>query len=85
LFFTFNQFISIVGTFFGSLQQAATGNSTINMTQINESIQNLALPGNISQNLVELINLELHGLFLKASSIISLLSSIPALQPNFLY
>lgn len=33
LYFTFTQFSSIVGTFFGSLQQAATGNSTLNMTQ----------------------------------------------------
>lgn len=38
VYFTFTQFSSIAGTFFGSLQQAATGNSTMNMTQINESV-----------------------------------------------
>jgi len=30
LYFTFTQFLSIAGSFFGSLQQAATGNSTMN-------------------------------------------------------
>jgi predicted PurR-regulated permease PerM len=30
LYFTFAQFVSIAGTFFGSLHQATTGNSTMN-------------------------------------------------------
>ena len=55
LYFTFTQFVSIAGTFFGSLHQAATGNSTVNMSQLNSSIQNLALPGTISQGLAETI------------------------------
>lgn len=85
LFFTFSQFISIAGTFFGSLQQAATGNSTINMTQINESIQNLALPGNISQNLGELIKSGItQFISYTASSVISLLGSIPAIAAQLL-
>ena len=55
LYFTFTQFVSIAGTFFGSLHQAATGNSTMNMSQLDNSIQNLALPGNISQSFLETI------------------------------
>jgi len=78
LYFTFTQFVSIAGTFFGSLHQAATGNSTLNMSQLNSSIQNLALPGNISLSLTDTIKTEItQFISYTASSVITLISSIP--------
>ena len=78
LYFTFTQFVSIAGTFFGSLHQAATGNSTVNMSQLNSSIQNLALPGTISQGLAETIKTGItQFISYAASSVITLISSIP--------
>ena len=85
LYFTFTQFVSIAGTFFGSLHQAATGNSTINMSQINSSIQNLALPGNISQSLTDTIKTGItQFISYTASSVITLISSIPLLAAQIL-
>jgi predicted PurR-regulated permease PerM len=85
LYFTFTQFISITGTFFGSLQHAATGNSTMNLTQINDSVQNLALPGNISQGLADTVKTGItQFISFTASTVIALVSSIPALAAQFL-
>lgn len=86
LYLTFNQFILIAESFFGSLNQAAVaGNSTLNMPQINEAVQNLNLPGNISQSLGTIIK---NGItqFVSyiASSAITLISSIPSLAAQML-
>ena len=85
LYFTFTQFVSIAGTFFGSLHQAATGNSTINMSQLNSSIQNLSLPGNISQSLTDTIKTGItQFISYTANSVITLISSIPLLAAQIL-
>ncbi len=85
LYLTFSQFLSIAGTFFGSLQQAATGNSTMNMTQINDAVQNLNLPGNISQSLADLIKSGItQFISYIANSLIALVSSIPGLAAQML-
>lgn len=85
LYFTFNQFLSIAGTFFGSLQHAATGNSTTNMTQINEAVQNLNLPENISQGVDDAIKSGItQFISYIAGSLVSLISFIPGLAAQLL-
>ena len=85
LFFTFSQFVSIAGTFFGSLQQAATGNSTMNMTQINETVQNLGISANISQGILDAIKSGITQFISYIASLtITLVSSIPALAAQLL-
>jgi predicted PurR-regulated permease PerM len=85
LYFTFTQFVSIAGTFFGSLQQAATGNSTMNMTQINNIVQNLDIPSNVSQSVADIIKSGItQFISYLASSAIALVSSIPALAAQVL-
>jgi predicted PurR-regulated permease PerM len=85
LYFTFSQFVSIAGTFFGSLQQAATGSSTMNMTQINETVQNLGIPANISQSVVDTIKSGItQFISYLAGLTVSLVSSIPALAAQLL-
>ncbi|MGF7117682.1 AI-2E family transporter [Methanobacterium oryzae] len=85
LYFTFSQFLSIAGTFFGSLQQAATGNSTMNMNQVNEAVQNLNLPANISESVAIAIKSGItQFISYIASSTIALLSSIPGLAAQML-
>ena len=85
LYFTFTQFLSIAGTFFGSLQQAAAGNSTMNMTHINETVQNLGIPANISQGIVDAMRSGItQFISYLASSLIAIISSIPALAAEIL-
>ncbi len=85
LYFTFSQFVNIAGSFFGSLQQAATGNSTMNMTQINDAIQNLGLPGNISQGINETIKSGISQFISYiAKSAVNLVTSIPAIAAQLL-
>ena len=85
LYFTFSQFASIAGSFFGSLQQAATGNSTMNMTQINDAVQNLGLPGNFSQGFDETIKSGItQFISYLAKLIVNFVSSIPALAAQLL-
>jgi predicted PurR-regulated permease PerM len=80
LYFTFTQFVSIAGNLFGSLQQAAAGNSAMNMTQINDIVQNLGIPANVSQSIVNIIQSGItQFISYLASSAIALVSSIPAL------
>lgn len=75
----------IHATFFGSLHQAATGNSTMNMPQLNDSIQNLALPSSISQSFTETIKAGItQFVSYTASSVIMLVSSIPLLAAQLL-
>ncbi|HML04598.1 MAG TPA: AI-2E family transporter [Methanobacterium sp.] len=85
LYFTFSQFSSIAGSFFGSLQQAATGNSTMNMTQINEAVNNLGLSPNISQSIADLIKSGItQFISYIAHSAVALVSSIPGLAAQML-
>ncbi|MGZ7119490.1 MAG: AI-2E family transporter [Methanobacterium sp.] len=85
LYFTLSQFLSIAGSFFGSLQQAATGNSTMNMTQINEAVQNIGLPANISQGIADAIKSGItQFISYIASSAIALVSSIPGFAAQML-
>lgn len=85
LYFTFGQFVSIAGSFFGSLQQAATGNSTMNMVQINDAIQNLNLPENISQNIADTLKSGITQFISYVASLtVALISSIPGLAAQML-
>jgi len=85
LYFTFTQFVSIAGSFFGSLQQAATGNSTMNMTQINETVQNLGFPASISQRTADMIKSVITQFISYIAGLtVSLVSSIPALAAQLL-
>jgi predicted PurR-regulated permease PerM len=85
LYFTFSQFVSIAGSFFGSLQHAATGNSTMNMTQINDAVQNLGLPSNISLNLADTIKTGITQFISYIAGLtVSLVSSIPFLAAQVL-
>ena len=85
LYFTFSQFLIIAESMFGSLQHATTGNSTANMTQINDAVQKLNLPSNISQSLVNAINTGItQFISYIASSVVALASSIPGLAAQML-
>lgn len=85
LYFTLSQFIIIAGTFFGSLQQAASGNSLMNMDQINQAVQTLHLPSGLAESISNTIK-SMIGQFIShvANSLISLVSSIPALAAQML-
>ena len=85
LYFTSSQFVSIAGSFFGSLQQAATGNSTMKMPQINDAMQHLNLPSNMAQSLADTIRSGIGQLVsYVASSLVALLSSFPAIAAQIL-
>jgi predicted PurR-regulated permease PerM len=85
LYFTLSQFILIAENSFGSLQQAAAGNSTMNMTQINEAVQNIGLPASISQSIADVIKSGImQFISYIASATIALVSSIPALAAQML-
>ncbi|MCC7551849.1 MAG: AI-2E family transporter [Methanobacterium sp.] len=85
IYFTFNQFLSIAGSLFGSLQQAATGNPPVNLNQINEAVQNLNLPSNVSQNIADSIKSWItEFISYMASSVITLVSSIPFIAAQIL-
>lgn len=85
LYFTLSQFLSIAGTFFGSLQQAATGNSTMNMTQINEAVQNLGLSPNVSQSIADLIKTGITQFITYVAQLtITFISSIPGFAAQML-
>jgi len=85
LYFTFSQFVSIAGSFFGSLQQAATGNSTIKMTQINDAVHSLNLPNNMSQSLADTIRSGItQFISYVATLLVAILSSLPAIAAQVL-
>jgi predicted PurR-regulated permease PerM len=85
LYFTFNQFLLIAVSLFGSVQQAASSNSTMNVTQVNVAVQNLNLPGNLGQNLATTISAGITQLVSKlAGTVIGLISSIPGLAAQML-
>lgn len=84
LYFTTIQFISIAGSLFGSLQQAATA-STLDTNQLNQAIQNLGLPVNITQSIVDAIKSWIaQSISAIAGYTISLISSIPILAAQIL-
>ena len=85
LYFTFSQFLSIAGSFFGSLQQAATGNSTMNLPQITDAVQNLGLPGNISQGIDEAIKSGITQFISYIAKLaVDLVSSLPGIAAQLL-
>lgn len=85
LYFTFSQFLSIAGSFFGSLQQAATGNSTMNLPQITDAVQNLGLPGNISQGIDETIKSGITQFISYIAKLaVDLVSSLPGIAAQLL-
>lgn len=85
LYVTFSQFIIIIESNFGSLQQAAADNSTMNMSSINNAVQNLGLPSNISATLLDTIKTGItQFLSYIASSAIAMVSSIPGLAAQML-
>ncbi|MCE5214619.1 MAG: AI-2E family transporter [Methanobacterium sp.] len=84
LYFTFSQFISIAGSLFGSLQQAATANN-FDTTQLSQSIQNLGFSPNVTQSIVDAIKTWIaQSISYIASYTVSLISSIPALAAQIL-
>ncbi|MGB9936650.1 MAG: AI-2E family transporter [Methanobacterium sp.] len=85
LYFTFSQFLSIAGSLFGSLQQAASGNSNMNLAQINDAMQNIGLPSNVSQSIADTIKSGItQFISYLANAAIAIVSSIPALAAQIL-
>ena len=85
LYFTFSQFVSIAGSFFGSLQQAATGNSTMNLPQITDAVQNLGLPGNVSQTIDETVKSGITQFISYIAKLaVDLVSSLPGIAAQLL-
>jgi len=85
LYFTVSQLLIIISTSFGSIQQAATGNSTMSMAPVSDAVQNLGLPGNMTQSIINAINAGISQFISYiASSTVSILSSIPALAAQML-
>jgi predicted PurR-regulated permease PerM len=85
LYFTLTQFILIAESTFGSIQQAAAGNSATTMTPISDAIQNLGLPGNVTQTLISAVQTGITQLIsYVANSFVSLVSSIPSLAAQML-
>jgi predicted PurR-regulated permease PerM len=85
LYFTLTQFILIAESTFGSLQQAAAGNSAMTMAPISDAIQKLGLPGNVTQTLISAIQTGITQLIsYLANSFVGLVSSIPALAAQML-
>lgn len=85
LYFTLSQFILIIESSFGSIQQAAAGNSTMTMTPSIDAVQHLGLPSNISQSIITTIQSGIsQSISYIANSIIGIVSSIPALAAQML-
>ncbi|HTX61740.1 MAG TPA: AI-2E family transporter [Methanobacterium sp.] len=84
LYFTFSQFIIIAGSLFGSLQQAASANN-LDTTQLNQAVQNLGLPPNITQSIVDAIESWItQSISAIASYTVAIISSIPGLAAQIL-
>jgi len=84
-YFTSSQFVSIAGSFFGSLQQAATGNSSIRMAQINDAMHHLNLPSNMAQSIADTIKSGVaQFISYVASLLVALLSSFPVIAAQIL-
>lgn len=84
LYFTFSQFISIAGSLFGSLQQAANANN-LDTSQLNQAIQNLGLPPDITQSIVDAMKSWItQSISAIASYTVSLISYIPGLAAQLL-
>ena len=85
LYFTLSQFILIAESAFGSLHQAAAGNSTTTTTPINLALQNLGLPSDITQSLTTAIQTGItQSISYIAKIIVDLVSSIPGLAAEML-
>lgn len=85
LYFTLSQLLIIISASFGSIQQAASGNSTMSMTPVIDAVQNLGLPGNITESIITAINAGVSQFISYiASATVTLLSSIPSLAAQML-
>ncbi len=85
LYFTLTQFVLIAESSFGSLQQAATGNSTMNMTVINQAVNNLNLPNNLTQSIITAVQSGIKEFIsFVASSVVAMISSIPSFAAQML-
>jgi predicted PurR-regulated permease PerM len=85
LYFTFTQFLLIAESSFGSIQQAAAGNSTMSVTPVSDAVQTLGLPGNITQSIITAINTAIKQFIsYMASSLIAMISSIPGFAAQML-
>lgn len=85
LYFTIVQFFSISVSVFGSVQQAASGNSADNFHLINQALQNLGLSPGVSQAVYEAIKSGItQFLSTITTSIITMVSSIPGLAAQLL-
>ncbi|NYB51078.1 MAG: AI-2E family transporter [Methanobacteriaceae archaeon] len=85
LYLTTIQILSISGAIFGSVQQAANGNTTVNLDQINVALQNLGLSSSLSQSIASAIKSGIIQLISAVTnSLISMVSSIPGLAAQVL-
>lgn len=85
LYFTLTQFVLIAESTFGSLQQAATGNSSTNMVFINQTVNNLNIPSNITDSLINTIQSGIKEFItFIAGSIVTMISSIPSFAAEML-
>ncbi len=85
LYFTLSQFVIIAASFIGPTQQAIAGNSTTFTSQLTMAIQNLGIPIGVAQSITSAINTAITQIISYiAQSIISLISSIPALAAQML-
>ena len=85
LYFTLSQFILIAESTFGSLHQAAAGNSTTATTSINQALLHLGLPSNITQSLATTIQTGItQSISYISKIIVGLISSIPGLAAQML-
>lgn len=84
LYFTTVQFISIAGALFGSLQQAA-GANTLETSQLNHAIQNLGLPPNVTQSIIDAVQSWIaQSISTLANYALSLIKSIPLVAAQLL-
>jgi len=85
LYFTLTQFVIIAESTFGSLQQAATGNSSTNMVFINQTVNNLNIPGNITDSLINTVQSGIKEFIsFIAGTVVIMISSIPSFAAEML-
>ena len=85
LYFTLSQFILIAESTFGSLHQAAAGNSTMATTPINQALLILVFQAILPKVWLLPYKLGLHNLFhISLATVVGLISSIPGLAAQML-
>jgi predicted PurR-regulated permease PerM len=85
LYFTMSQFLLIIQNYFGTLGQAAAGNSTMTMNPLSDAVKNLGLSSGITQSIITTIQSGItQFLSYLAKAAVSLISSIPGLAAQIL-